>query len=512
MQYWFEDFVLDLRTFELRKNGLLLPAEPQVLSLLSLLIENRDRLVTKDELVSAIWNDRAVSDSAISSRIKSARQIIGDDGDSQRLIRTVHGRGFRFVGEVRPNADGGSRSTAGPAAWDSDKPSIAILPFQSGTDHQLAIISEGLPHELIVELSRLRWLTVIARASSFRFRGWDGDLAQVRDTLGVRYCLTGTVHCVGQRLAVAVELVDTSRGAIVWGELFEGPLDGIQEVRERILARVIASLEVQIPSHEAVQARLCSPDDLTAWACYHLGLMHMFRFNRADNAIALGHFTRAAELQPDFARAHAGVSFARFQNAFLNYSDRVGEEAALARRAAEKAVELDELDPFASLTLGRSHWLEADVESSTPWLERAIALSPNYAHAIYSQAWAQMMLCQPAEGQKNAREAMRLSPIDPLRYAMVATEAVTHAMLGDDATAAELADRAAREPRAHVLIAAIAAGCQYLAGNRAAADHWAADIRSRTPGLTQDDFFRSFPFGDRALKARLSGALSKLGI
>jgi len=511
MQYSIDDYVLDLRKFELRKQGLVLPIEPQVLAVLALLVENHDRLVSKDELISVIWNDRAVSDSAISSRIKSARQILGDDGDAQRLIRTVYGKGFRFVGQVRPIQAGQQSPRSQSGNCNVGKPSIAVLPFISMADDPVAVISEGLPHELIVGLSRLRWLTVIARGSSFRFRGGDVDLSQVGQILSVRYCLTGTVHLAGLDVAVAVELVDIAPGTIVWAELFEGPLGSIQEIRERIFAQVISALEVQIPLHEADAARLSAPEDMTAWSSYHLGLKHVFRFNASDNAIALGHFKRATDLQPSFARAHAGISFARFQNAFLKHSGEVAEEATLARRAADKAVELDELDPFASLMMGRSLWLKADLEGSIPWLERSVSLSPNYAHAIYSHAWAQMVLCQPAEGQRNVREAMRLSPIDPMRYAMVATDAMTHCMLGDYAAAAALADRAAREPRAHVLIAAIAAACQLLAGNRAMSQHWAADVASRAPGLTQKDFFRSFPFSDSVVRQRLSTAFSALG-
>ena len=200
MEYRAGDLVFDLRKFELRKGGRVLSAEPQVLSVIFLLVENRDRLVTKDELIDAVWDGRAVSDSAISSRIKSARQLLGDDGEAQRLIRTIHGRGFRFIGEVI--ACEGDDCSPQPRQPDG-RPSIAILPFDSD-DEALSILSSGLPHDLIVGLSRLRSLTVIARGSSFRFRGWSGSLAQVGATLGVQYCLPGAVHRAGSRVTVAV--------------------------------------------------------------------------------------------------------------------------------------------------------------------------------------------------------------------------------------------------------------------------------------------------------------------
>ena len=507
MRYRVGEYVLDLRRFELRKGDCLLPAEPQVLSLLFHLVENRDRLVSKDELVSTIWGGRAVSDSAISSRIKSARQLIGDDGEAQRLIRTVHGKGFRFVGEATADVEAAPLRSTDPS---DSKPSIAVLPFDCA-DPRLSVISDGVPHDLIVGLSRLRSLTVIARGSSFRFRGWSGDLSQVRATLGVTYCLTGTVYAVGERVAVAVELVDTTTSSAVWGDLYEGDLDRLHEVRENILERVISNLELQISHHEADRARLRNPEDLGAWSAYHLGLQHVFRFNRTDNAEGLKFFQHATARDPGFSQAHAGVSFARFQNAFMQYSDDVDHEVTEARRSAETAVELDEQDPSANLMMGRALWLEKELESSVPWLERAITLSPNYAQAIYSRAFTHMLMYENESGHDKANAALRRSPIDPLRYAMLSCSGFNEAILGRETEGAALVDRAAREPRAHVMIAAMAAICHVWAGDKQAAGEWAEDIRSRDPNLTSQVFLTSFPFRAGPVRNRVTNALEMLG-
>lgn len=507
MRYRVGEHVLDLRKFELRKNDCVVPVEPQVLSLLFLLIENRDRLVSKDELVATIWGGRAISDAAISTRIKSARQLLGDDGEAQRLIRTIHGKGFRFVGDVSAESD---VAAALPLDLNDSKPSVAVLPFDC-TDPRLSIISDGLPHDLIVGLSRLRSLTVIARGSSFRFRHWSGDLAQIGATLGVRYCLTGTVHAAGGRVAVTVELVDTAANSAIWGDLYEGDLEELHDVRERLLAEVICTLELQISRHEAERARLRSSDDLSAWSSYHLGLQHVFRFNRADNAQGLRYFEQASARDPAFSQAHAGVSFARFQNAFMQYSDNIETEIAEARRAAETAVELDEQDPTANLMMGRALWLEGELESSVPWLERSIALSPNYAQAIYSRAFAHLLMCEPKAGLQNAQAALRRSPIDPLHYAMLSNSGFCEALLGREAEGATLVDRAAREPRAHVMIAAMAAICHVWAGNKEAARYWERDIRSRDPHLTGEVFLTSFPFRQDPVRKRVTKALSELG-
>lgn len=508
MRYRVGEYVLDLRKFEVRKNDRLLAAEPQVLSVLFLLVENRDRLVSKDELIETIWDGRAVTDSAISSRIKSARQLLGDDGEAQRMIRTVHGKGFRFVGEVQGCNNG---IEAAELQRSNSKPSIAILPFDCA-DPSLSILSDGVPHDLIVGLSRLRSLTVISRGSSFRFRRWPGELSQIGAILGAHYCLTGNVHRAGNRVGVAAELVDVANSNVIWGELYEGDVDRLHEVRESMFAQIVSALELQISHHEAELARLRSPEDLNAWSSYHLGLQHVFRFNRADNVHALRYFERAVTLDPAISRAHAGVSFARFQNAFMHYSDDMNEEVKSARRAADIAVELDEQDPAANLMLGRSMWLEKEVESSVPWLERAITLSPSYAQAIYSRAWTHMILCQGEAGQQNARSALRLSPIDPLRYAMIAIDGFTQAMLGDEADGALIVDRAAREPRAHVMIAVMAAISQVWAGNQEKSRYWREQIKSRGPNVSADVFLSSFPFKDGPVRARVLNALSAIGM
>lgn len=508
MLYRVGHYLLDLRKFEVRKDDRVLSAEPQVLALLFLLVENRDRLVSKDELIASVWGGRAVSDTAISSRIKSARHLLGDDGEAQRLIRTVHGKGYRFVGEASAQND---EASATPVERSGTKPSIAVLPFDCD-DPQLSIISDGVPHDLIVGLCRLRSLSVIARGSSFRFRGWSRNLAPVRDTLGVSYCLNGTVHRVGHKVAVAVELIDTRAHTVIWGDLYEGDLDDLQEVRECILAQVICTLELQISCHEAERARGRSPENLDAWSCYHLGLQHIFRFNRSDNDQGLHFLEQAAALDPRSSHAQAGISFARFQNAFMRYSEDAGEEIRLSRRAAETALDLDEQNPAAHLMFGRSLWLEGEIENSVPWIERAIALSPSYAQAIYSRAWTDMVLSQGEAGQRNARTALGLSPIDPLRYAMIAIDGFTETALGDKPTGAALVERAAREPRAHVMIAVMATICQVWAGNEERTRYWTNEVKSRGPNVTGEVFLTSFPFKEGPLRKRVTDALAIAGI
>jgi TolB-like protein len=526
MIYQFDPFELDMARFELRKDGEVLPLEPQVFALLAYLIEHRERLVSKDEIFEKLWDGRVVTDSALASRVKSARKVLGDSGKAQRFIKTIHGKGLRFVAEARVARDPSvvlqvdSASDAiqtqaddpSAASNASRQPSIAVLPFRAvGEPGRYDTIAEGLPHELITELARLRWLLVIARGSSFRFREQDLDLREVGKILGVRYCLSGSVEVSGQQLAITTELVDTRSGEVVWAERYSGYVDDIHEVRTEIRSKILTSLEIQIPLHEAAGARLISSDNLDAWSAYHLGLQHLYRFNQNDNSAATALFQRAVDQDPGFARAHAGLSFVHFQTAFMRQTDDVSGEITLARSCAQRGLDIDPLDPFVNFTMGRSYWLESDLERARSWLERATSLSPNYAQGIYALAWTNTIAGAELDGREQIDHAMRLSPLDPLYYAMLGARGFTHIARGEYAEAVEWTDRAARSPGAHVFMALLAAAAQALVGDATRAEAWAADVRERGPLIKSDDFFRGYPITAEPMRSKFATALQGLG-
>lgn len=518
MIYRFAGFELDLAAVELRADGEIVSLEPQVFALLALLVENRERLVSKDEIVEKVWDGRVVSDAAVASRVKSARQALGDDGKSQQFIKTIHGQGYRFVAE----ANAARRSSAAPDASSLTdmvqhldrvaRPSLAVLPFRFvGGEPRFAALATALPDELIADLSRLRWLFVTARGSSFRLRAPDSDFGDIGRLLGVRYCLWGTVEVAGPRLVVVVELVDTRDGGIVWADRFAARVDDVHLVREQIRAQVLTSLEIQIPMHEASLARLVAVENLDAWSAYHLGLQHLYRFNRRDNAASADLFQRALALDFRFARAHAGLSFVHFQSAFMHYTDDVAAAIGQARACAERGLEFDPLDPFVNFTMGRTYWLQGALDTSLGWLERATSVSPSFAQGIYARGWTEAMAGRSAESLEHVDLAMRLSPIDPLHYAMLATRGCAHLMAGEDAEAARWVERGARSPGAHVLIAMVAAATHALAGDTVRAAFWANNVRERSPELTRADFFRAFPIQAGATRTRIERALEPLG-
>ena len=330
--------------------------------------------------------------------------------------------------------------------------------------------------------------------------------------LGVHYCLSGFIERErSSHIHVSVELVDTRDGGVVWAEHYDAAGDDVYQVRTDIRARVLAALELRIPLHEATLARLGATASLDAWSAFHLGLQHVYRFNRADTAQAKVLFEQAVARDPRFARAHAGLSFVHFQAAFMRHTDDIPGATALARGFAERALELDPLDPFVNFTMGRTFWLTGDLESGLSWLERATSISPSYAQGLYARAWSEALAGNALDARAHTDLAMRLSPLDPLYYGFLGTRSFSHTMLGEYAEAADWAERAARSPGAHVLIAMIATAAHALAGDSARAASWAANVRERHATLNRDDFFRAFPMKSETTKARVAAALARYG-
>ncbi len=515
MAWIFGDFRLDPERFELLRGADPVELEPQVLALLVQLIRNRARMVTKAEIAEVVWQGRFASDASISSRIRSARQAVGDDGHTQTTIRTVHGRGFRFVAEIVETgtdqiaAASPSRERVEPL---TGRPSIAILPFRPlAMAPELEILADAIPYEIIQALSRLRWLAVIARGSSFRFRQPNPDLDLVATSLGARYILSGLVEARERGLAVTIELSDSSNNEVIWGDRLVAPLDGIDDLRSRIVAHLVTALEVHIPLNEARHAQMASLESLDAWANYHLGLQHLYRFTSDDNLRAKGRFEQAVTLDPRFARAHAGLSFTSFLEAFLHLTPEVGDATLAARRHAERGLELDPLDPFANFTMGRSHWLTHELDAAAEWLDRATTLNPNYAQGFYSSALTSMLIGNASATETGLDTALQLSPLDPLLYGMRGVRSQMLMQTGDYQSAAHWGDKAATTPGAHYLIAMIALAANALAGRHDQVARWRQEVRRRKPGATAAHYFGAFPTRDAESRSLIAHQLRRQG-
>ncbi len=524
MLYAFEDFEVDSDQLELRRGGEVRPIEPQVFSLLELLVSNAHRVVSKEEINEKVWGGRIVSEAALSSRIRSVRLAIGDDGKAQRLVKTVRDRGFRFAGEVEtvgsmPAASLGvienltpSDGTVDPAAWEVPQASIAVLPLEPLVDDPLKTpLADAISHELITELSRLRWLHVIARGSSFRFRGHDVDLPEVGRILGVRYVVSGSLSIFGEACTVTLELCRPETRSVLWADRIETSLDELMSLRVTLCSRIANHIEGRIQTDEGQRAASLETHHLDSWSAYFRGLWHVNRFNAHDNEIAGHLFERAIELDPGFARAHAGLSFAHFQNAFIGHTRDRGEQVRLAREHASRGYELEPTDPFINLSMGRSDMLRGDWESASVWFDRTTELNSNYSLAFYHRALSNAVTGDGVEGPNLAMRAISLSPIDPLRHAMLATRAMAHLNQDEVDDACEWSDRAARVPNSHLLIWMIAALCNEIGGRSDVARAWSERAIALDDRANKERFLRAFPFARPDFRARVERTLTNLG-
>ena len=272
MEFLFSGHRLDIDRRELRRGPEVIAIEPQVFDLLVHLIENRDRVVSKGDLITAVWSGRIVSDSTLTSRINAARKAVGDNGEEQKLIRTIARKGFRFVGEVRLAGVGATHAgmaghgpePAQPAL--PDRPAIAVLPFTNMTgDPAQEYFSDGISEDIMTALSKLRWFFVIARNSSFIYKGKAVHLKQIADDLGVGYVVEGSVRKVGDRVRISAQLNDVATGSHIWAEHYDRGLVDVFTVQDEITESIVAAIEPQLYASESFHAQRKPPDNMDAW-------------------------------------------------------------------------------------------------------------------------------------------------------------------------------------------------------------------------------------------------------
>ena len=299
VKYCFADHTLDTERRELYRGSEPIAVEPQVFDLLIYLMENRDRVVSKDDLIASVWGGRIVSDSTLTSCINAARKAVGDSGEDQKLIRTIARKGLRFVGEVRTQptatepADASGlpldqvHERSGPALPLPDRPAIAVLPFinMSG-DSEQEYFSDGISEDIITALSKLRWFFVIARNSSFIYKGRAVHMKQIAEELGVGYVVEGSVRKSGDRVRITAQLNDVATGSHIWAEHYDRGLADVFAVQDEITEAIVAAIEPQIYAAENFRAQRKPPDSIDAWDLVMRALSHYWRVTRQDNVVA----------------------------------------------------------------------------------------------------------------------------------------------------------------------------------------------------------------------------------
>jgi TolB-like protein/tetratricopeptide (TPR) repeat protein len=498
--YAFGEFELDLRSCELRRSGEPRHVEPQVFDVLLYLLQHRDRLVTREELLDAVWGHRFVTPSTVDSRLRAVRRAVEDDGRAQRVIRTVHGRGFRFVAPVEERyasvAAVGARGP-GPTATGSG-PSVAVLPFADlGSSEDAEYLGDGIAEEIISALGQIPGLRVAARTSSFAFKGRNPAIGEVGTRLGVGAVVEGSVRRSASRLRVTVRLVDVAEGSALWSERYDRELADVFAIEDEIATAICERLRVFLADDARAPLVRRPTASLGAYELYLRGRHH---WNRRGHGIRVGldFFERALELDGDYALAHSGVADACTQLAFYGFEpSRAAGPRAMA--AARRALELDPGLAEAQSSLGGAALVfERDWPLARESLQRAVALNPAYPAARYWYSF--YLLCVEGRVDEALAQAQHAADLDPLA-------AHPRVLLGMELTAARRYEEAigclqaalTLDPRsslAHHWLVAACLGCGMMAEAEAAATA-EAELSERHPWSLASQAAVAAAAGDR---------------
>jgi TolB-like protein/Tfp pilus assembly protein PilF len=421
VQFLFADHTLDTERRELRRGSQAVAVEPQVFDLLVYLVRNRDRVVSKDDLIASVWEGRIVSESTLTSRINATRTAVGDNGKDQRLIRTVARKGLRFVGAVQE-----SLASADPAplpdppedvplqpVLSSERPAIAVLPFTNMSgDPEQDYFSDGISEDIITALSKLRWFLVMSRNSSFVYKGKAVHLKQVAEELGVRYVVEGSVRKSGEQVRITAQLNDVTTGSHIWAEHYDRDLTDVFGVQDDITESIVAAIEPQLYAAESFRARRKPPDSLDAWDLVMRALSFYWRVTRQDNVVAQALLEKAIAIDPNYGQALGVLATSQTFGAHMGWADMTAT-IPIAERAALAAILADSEDPWAHNALGCVYLFTRRFDDSLSEFELALQLNPNFSLAQGYYGLALSYCGHWEEADLAAQRALRLSPRDP---------------------------------------------------------------------------------------------------
>jgi TolB-like protein len=487
----FGEHVLDPDRRELTRGSEAISVGPQVFDLLVYLVQNRERVVTKDDLIDVVWGGRIVSESTLTSHINAVRRAIGDNGAEQRLVRTIARKGYRFVAEVlepdaSERADPAERhEPAAQALPLPDRPSIAVLPFVnlSGDPTQDYFV-DGVVEDIIAALSRISWLLVIARNSSFTYKGRAVDERQVGRELGVRYILEGSLRKEANRVRISGQLIDATTGTTLWSERFEGRIDNIFDLQDQMTANVVGAIAPRLERAEMERAKHKPTENLDAYECYLRAMANLHFGTREAVDEALRLLYKAIERDPEYAAAYAMAAWCYLWRKINGWMIDRAREMAEGTRLARRAVALDKDDAVALTRAGSalSH-LAGDLDGSVALLDRAKMLNPNLAAAWFLGGFARVWRGDPDDAIAHFARSMRLSPLDPEMYRMQAGMAAAHLFANRIDEASSWAAKSFRDLPTFLLAVAVSSASHAIAGRTDEAQRAMQHLRQLDPAL-----------------------------
>jgi TolB-like protein len=516
----FGEHVLDPDRRELTRASGAIAIGPQVFDLLLYLLRHRERVVTKDDLIDAVWGGRIVSESTLTSHINAVRKAIGDTGDEQRLVRTIARKGYRFVGDVRETDAPQTAHPAGPhdppeaVPVRPDRPSVAVLPFLNlSGDPAQEYFSDGITEDIITALSRVKWFFVIARNSSFTYKGRAVDVTQVAHELGVRYVLEGSVQRAGGRVRITGQLIQAETGMHIWADRFDGELADIFGLQDQVTASVVAAIEPSLRLAEIERARRKPTERLDAYDWYLRALPHFYTLTREGVDEALVLLQRAIAIDPRFALAKALAARSYAWRNPQGWAADPDEEKATAVRLGREALQEGGDDPSVLWMVGFAMWqLRVDLERALELYDRSLALNANCAQALALRGWALATAGRLEEATASLRQALRLSPFDPEAFFTMTALGWTDLMAGRLDEAVKWTSRALRERPGFAPALRFHAVSLVELGRLDEARDAVGYLLRLEPGLTASKLRRRAPIFDAKLMNVFLDGLRKAGL
>jgi TolB-like protein/Tfp pilus assembly protein PilF len=447
----------------------------------------------------------------------------GETAQAMKLFETLKDRLHAELG-VKPEPEtmrlqdalrqGRPAPTAASPADPSGKPSIAVLPFQNlSGDPEQEYFADGMVEEIIIALSRLRWLFVIARNSSFTYRNRAVDVRQIGRELGVRYILEGSVRKAANRVRITGQLLDVSTGAHLWAERFDGTLEEVFDLQDQVATKVVGAIAPKLEQAEIERAKRKPTESLDAYDHYLRGLASVYRWTKCDSDEALLHFSQAIALDPDYASAYGMAARCYSARKVSGWADDIARETAEAARLAKKVAQIGRDDAVALYTAGMAlAYCVGELDDGAAMIERALTLNPNAAWAWLFSGWAKIWLGEPEQALERIARAAALSPQDPQFFNMHTATAWAHLLAGRYGEAQRWAQLALTEQPEYVNALYVLAASHALAGQLAPAQDAMARLQKFDPGARIALLLQRYPFRRHEHLAQVADGLRRAGM
>jgi TolB-like protein/Tfp pilus assembly protein PilF len=525
VRYTFDQFVLDTDRFELSENGNAIHAEPQVVELLLFFVRNPGRLITRDELVQAVWKGRVVSDSAISGRIKMARKVLGDDGRRQKYIQTIHKKGFSFIANSLAEDTASTQAEAGQHSVRSQGsnavigrhgrdpgPSIGVLKFTNlSQDIEQGYFADGMTEDLITTLSKISKLIVVAHLEALQSGNTAVDARRVGIELDVLYVLYGSVRIDGEQLRISVHLVDTQTGQHLWAQRYDCLNRELFELQDEVTKEVVSALQVELT--EGDQALLLSrgTNNIEAWQLTFQGQSAVLEHHQNSVRRGLQQLQQAVRLDENYALAWSALAVAHWKESLNEgWSDSLEASLKLSVEASDRALSLEPKN--AAILAMRSLVLVSyqKFEEALELAKQALFYANSEANTIAIAGITLRACCEPERSIAHTRKAMELCPIYPAWYPYGI--AVCYWMLGELEQAIEFAEEAIEIDPGLSVIYFVLAMIHAESGQEEKARDAVKTLLKIDPMFSSQAYTQGMPFRDPVLQTRRELALKKAGM